>query len=82
MIGMIISHELKALSSMESSGLLMIWMILGHELKVVNTMKTLGGEWHAQFQVVSLGYICYEQLKGVDDMNDSGSWAKCSRWYE
>ena len=28
------------------------------------------------------GSRCYEQLKAMDDMNNSGSWAQGSRCYE
>ena len=28
------------------------------------------------------GFIFYEQLKVVNEMNDFGSWAQCSKCYE
>ena len=28
------------------------------------------------------GSKCYEQIKGVADIDDFGSWAQGSRWYE
>ena len=32
--------------------------------------------------MLAQGYRCYEELRAMDDMNNSKSWAQGSRWFE
>ena len=74
----ILYHKLNAQNAMNNSGLRMTRTTMTHELWALDAMNSIGLYmlWIAQ------DYRCYEQLKVVDEMNKSRSWAQASKWYD
>ena len=70
------NRMLKALDAMNNSRLWVTWATLGHELWLWMLWRTQG---IVKYERIGIPWaqtsICYEQLKLVDDMNDSWSWA-------
>ena len=75
-------HKLRALDAMNSSGLWFTRMSLGHELKALNTINNSVVNDMSYSTSLAYDYGCYEQLRGVDDMDDSWSWAHSSKCNE
>ena len=56
---------------------------LGHKLRALDAMSNLG-LWiiWMTWDPLSWGLKCYEQLRAVDEMKNSWSWAYDSKCYE
>ena len=66
--------ELKALNAINNYGLRLTWMTLGRELKAHDTMNNL--ELVLTWMTLGRDSRYYEQLKAMDDLSYSGSWAQ------
>ena len=56
---------------MKSLGLWLTSMTMGHELRALNAMNR---DDRSYFELLDHGFRCYEQLRVMDDMNESGSY--------
>ena len=75
-------HELSTLDTMNASGLWLTWTTLCRKLKALDAMKKSRCRWDELLRVVSSRPGCYEQLRTMDDMRYSGSWAEGFGCYE
>ena len=69
-----LGHEVKTVDTMINSGLWLTWITPGRELKSLNIMKAKGWDDISYLGSWAKGPQHYEQLKVVDDMNDSSSY--------
>ena len=78
-----LNSELWTVKAMKNSGVWMTRATFGRELNVLDAMNNPGLYMYEWFGILwARGSRCYEQLRPLDDMNDSWSLAQGSKCYE